>query len=147
MKHWQHTLYLSCLAFMGQAALAADNAGVVKVSKGAVTLERAGQKGDAPVGTLVFSSDRFVTGADGSVGITLRDNTLLSAGPNSAVELNQFAFNTTTHAGAIDASVKRGTLSVISGKIAKAAPESVRFSAPGMTLGVRGTSFLIDAAR
>ena len=34
---------------------------------------------------------------------------------------------------------------ISSGKIAKATPEAVRFSAPGMTLGVRGTSFVIDA--
>ena len=47
----------------------------------------------------------------------------------------------------IDATVKRGTLSVISGKIAKATPQAVKFSAPGMTLGVRGTSFIIDAGQ
>ena len=135
------------LVFFSHAAIAADEAGMVKFSKGSVGLERAAQRLAAPVGTRIFASDRIVTGADGSIGITLRDNTLLSAGPNSTVDLNKFAFNSTTHAGAIDASVKRGTLSVISGKIAKATPEAVSFSAPGMTLGVRGTSFLIDAGQ
>jgi hypothetical protein len=72
---------------------------------------------------------------------------MLSAGPNSIVDLNKFAFDSTTHAGAIDATVRKGTLSVISGKIAKATPEAVSFAAPGMTLGVRGTSFLIDAGQ
>ncbi|MBP6851471.1 MAG: FecR domain-containing protein, partial [Rhodoferax sp.] len=88
-----------------------------------------------------------ITGSDGSVGITLRDNTILSAGPNSTVDLTKFAFNSTTHAGAIDATVRRGTLSVTSGKIAKATPDAVSFSAPGMTLGVRGTTFIIDAGQ
>lgn len=147
MNHWMPTGLLLALALAGHAAWAADEAGVVKTSKGSVVLERSGDKVDAAVGTKVFSSDRVMTGADGSVGITLRDNTLLSAGPNSTVELNKFTFNTTTHSGTIDVTVKRGTLSVISGKIAKATPEGVSFSAPGMTLGVRGTSFLIDAAR
>ncbi|MCY7308441.1 MAG: FecR domain-containing protein [Rhodoferax sp.] len=135
------------LVLFSHTAMAADEAGMVKVSKGSVGLERGGQRLAAPVGTRIFASDRIVTGADGSVGITLRDNTLLSAGPNSTVDLIKFAFNSTTHSGAIDASVKRGTLSVISGKIAKATPEAVSFSAPGMTLGVRGTSFLIDAGQ
>lgn len=126
-------------------AMAGNEAGVVKISKGEVMVERDAQKLVVVVGTRIFSSDRVTTGADGAVGITLQDNTLLSAGPNSTVDLNKFAFDSTTHAGAIDATVKRGTLSVISGKIAKATPEAVRFSAPGMTLGVRGTSFLIDA--
>jgi len=126
---------------------AADEAGIVKTSKGQVTVERAGQKLPAPVGTRIFSSDTVLTGADGAVGITLRDNTILSAGPNSQVDLTKFAFNSTTHAGAIDATVKRGTLSVTSGKIAKASPNNVSFSAPGMTLGVRGTTFVIDAGQ
>lgn len=142
-------LYLApmVLALACQVAWAATDAGVVKTSKGSVVIERSGQKVDAPVGTRILASDRVSTGADGSVGITLRDNTILSAGPNSTVDLNKFDFNTTTHAGTIDASVKRGTLSVISGKIAKASPENVNFSAPGMTLGVRGTSFVIDAGQ
>ena len=135
------------LVFFGHMAVAADAAGTVKISRGSVTVERSGQRMGVPVGTRIFASDRILTGADGSVGITLRDNTLLSAGPNSTVDLNKFAFNSTTNAGAIDASVKRGTLSVVSGKIAKATPDAVNFSAPGMTLGVRGTSFIIDAGQ
>ena len=132
----------------GAGALwAAGEAGTVKTSKGSVTIERAGQKLAAPVGTQIYAADAVLTGADGVVGITLRDNTILSAGPNSRVDLNKFAFDSTTHAGTIDASVRRGTLSVSSGKIAKASPGNVSFSAPGMTLGVRGTTFLIDAGQ
>ena len=135
-------LGLSCLH-----ASASEEAGVVKVSKGEVLIERGQQQQAATVGSRIFSSDRVTTGADSAVGITLRDNTLLSAGPNSTIDLHKFSFDSTTHAGTIDASVKRGTLSVISGKIAKATPQAVKFSAPGMTLGVRGTSFIIDAGQ
>jgi len=145
MQHLR--LALLTLAFSVHAAWAATPAGLVKTSKGTVSIERAGQKIAAPVGAPVLASDRVMTGADGSVGITLRDNTILSAGPNSIVDLNKFSFNSTTHAGTIDATVRRGTLSVISGKIAKATPDNVSFSAPGMTLGVRGTSFVIDAGQ
>lgn len=126
-------------------ACAADEAGVVKVSKGSAVLERAGQKLPATVGAKVYANDRIVTGADGSVGITLRDLTLLSAGPNSMIDINKFSFDSTTHAGTIDAAVKRGTLSVVSGKIAKTSPDNVRFTTPGSTLGVRGTEFIVDA--
>jgi hypothetical protein len=147
MADWKHTALACLVALASHVAWAAEEAGVVKTSKGEVSIERSGQKVDAPVGTRIFASDRVMTGADSSVGITLHDNTLLSAGPNSTVDLNKFMFNSTTHTGAIDASVKRGTLSVISGKIAKASPEAVSFKAPGMTLGVRGTSFVIDAGQ
>ena len=147
MKHFRHATLALALAFLSNAALGSEDAGVVKTSKGTVAVERGGQRLSAPVGTRIFASDRITTGADGSVGITLRDNTMLTAGPNSSVDLNKFAFDTTTHAGVIDATVKRGTLAVISGKVAKATPEAVSFSAPGMTLGVRGTSFVIDAGQ
>lgn len=147
MKHLKHSVLALALVCSSHAIWAAEEAGVVKISKGTVAIERSGLKVEAPVGTRILASDRITTGADGSIGITLHDNTVLSAGPNSTVDLNKFAFNSTTHAGAIDATVKRGTLSVISGKIAKATPEAVSFSAPGMTLGVRGTSFVIDAGQ
>lgn len=147
MTHATSVALSVALALASLGAWAAGDAGLVKVSRGSVVLERGSQKLDAPVGTRIQASDRIVTGPDSAVGITLRDSTLLSAGANSVIDLNAFAFNSTTHAGAIDATVKRGTLSVISGKIAKASPEAVRFSAPGMTLGVRGTSFLIDAGQ
>jgi hypothetical protein len=127
------------------SALWAEPAGMVKTARGTASIERSGQKIPVTVGALVESGDRIVTAADGAVGITLRDNTLLSAGPNATLDLKKFAFNSTTHAGVIDASVRRGTLSVISGKIAKANPDGMVVSTPSVTLGVRGTEFMVDA--
>lgn len=147
MNTLKATAFAITVLFAAAPAQAAEQAGMVKISRGQVTVERDNRQLPAPVGTRIFSSDRVITGTDGSVGITLRDNTLLSAGPNSTVDINKFSFDSTTHAGTIDASVRRGTLSVISGKIAKASPEAVRFSAPGMTLGVRGTNFVMDAGQ
>ncbi|CAB3776068.1 hypothetical protein LMG28614_00139 [Paraburkholderia ultramafica] len=126
------------------AGEAADAAGVVKTVKGTVQIERAGGSSGAAIGSDVYSSDRIVTGPQSSVGITLRDTTQLSAGANTSLELNKFAFNSTTHDGVLDATVKRGSLAVISGKLAKANPDSVRFSTPTTTLGVRGTEFIIE---
>jgi hypothetical protein len=126
-------------------ATGAEDAGVVKTTKGSVTIQRGSEKIAAAPGARVAAADRIVTGADGSVGIILRDNTLLSAGPNSTLVLERFAFDSTTHAGTVDASLKRGTLSVVSGKIAKQSPDAVQFRTPNAILGVRGTEFVIDA--
>lgn len=133
--------------FCTAGALAQEAAGVVKVVNGAAFIESSGQRQAATVGSKVFVTDRVITGPGGSIGIILRDSTMLSAGPNAQLQMNKFAFDTTTHAGTIDASVKRGTVAVISGKIAKATPENVSFSTPSMTLGVRGTEFIIDAGQ
>lgn len=125
-------------------AVASDVAGVVKTVKGMVQIERAGGNSAAVIGSDVYSRDRVVTGPASSVGITLRDTTQLSAGANTTLELDRFAFDSTTYGGELHASVKRGSLAVISGKLAKANPDSVRFSTPTTTLGVRGTQFIIE---
>ncbi len=108
-------------------------------------VERGGQKLAAVAGSPVFAGDRIITGADSSVGITLRDDTLLSTGPKSVLALDSFAFDTTTHAGVINGSLKRGTLAVVSGKIAKQSSNTVQFRTPATIIGVRGTEFMIEA--
>lgn len=135
-------VWAAVLLVASSCALA--GAGMVKTAQGTVTIERSGQKIAAQTGAVVEAADRVITGADGRVGITLADSTRLSAGPNSVLDLNQFVFDPVSHAGKIDASVKRGTLSVISGKIAHANPSAVTFRTPTTTLGVRGTEFIID---
>ena len=128
-------------------ALAADGeaAGMVKNSKGDVSIERVGARLPCVVGTPVFAADKLRTGADGAVGVTLRDNTLLSAGPNSLFVLDKFVFDSTTNAGAVSVNVRKGTLAVATGKIARQTPESVDFRTPTSVIGVRGTEFVIEA--
>jgi hypothetical protein len=138
-------LWLTALMLMvALSAFAADDAGVIKTVKGSVGIERSSQKISAAVGMHVFTGDLVITGTDGAVGITLRDNTLLSAGPKSTLVLNRFAYNSSTNSGVIDASVKRGTLAVVSGKIAKNSPDSVQFRTAAAILGTRGTEFVVD---
>ncbi len=140
----KYALILACSCMAVADACAADVAGVVKTLKGTVHIERSGGSSSVAIGSEVYSSDRIVTGPQSSIGITLRDNTLLSEGANSVLELNKFAFNTTTYDGTLDATIKRGSLAVIDGKLAQANPGSVRYSTPTTTLGVRGTEFIIE---
>ncbi len=127
------------------SAHASDDAGLVKNVKGDVSIQRGEQKIAVKPGTRLQVSDRVITGANSSVGITLHDGTLLSAGPNSTLTLNKFEFDNTTHKGILDASLKRGTLAVVSGKLSKSSPDAVKYRTPTSILGVRGTEFLLEA--
>lgn len=127
------------------SAYAENYAGLIKVSKGSATIERGDKKLAAKPGTRVLVSDVITTGADSTVGITLDDGTLLSAGPNSTLALNKFAFDSTTNKGALDASLKRGTLAVVSGKLSKTSSAAVTYRTPTSILGVRGTEFVLEA--
>ena len=124
------------------AGLAAD-AGEIKTISGTVQLERAGKKLPVKIGMAVQQADTVITGADGSAGIIFTDNSRLSVGPNSVLAIDKYAFDTTTHAGQFDASLKKGTLAVISGKMVKQSPESMRVRTPSSIMGVRGTEFVV----
>jgi hypothetical protein len=135
---------IGILAFSA-AALAAD-VGEIKTASGAAHVERDGKRLSVTVGMQVQESDKLVTGADGAVGVTFLDNTLVSAGPNSTLVIDSYRFDSTTHAGKFDASLPRGSLAVISGKMVKQSPEAMRIRTPSSVLGVRGTEFVVKVA-
>ena len=92
---------------------AAADIGQIKTSKGQVSVERAGQVLPGEVGTRLEVADVLKTGADGTVGITMRDNSLLSAGPNSILALQHFEFDATTSQGRFDRSEHVGHLDTV----------------------------------
>lgn len=141
---WIIALTAAALAFPA-AALAAE-IGQVKTVKGAAHIERAGKKLPATAGMQVHQADTVVTGADGSVGITFLDNSLFSAGPNSVLALERYRFDSTTHAGEFEASLKKGSVAVVSGKMVKQSPESLRIRTPTGIMGARGTEFVVKVS-
>jgi len=143
MKSRVIALMLPMVLALGVAVAAAEDAGQIKTSKGAAQIERAGKKLPANVGQVVQQGDLVITGADGSVGITFRDSSLVSIGPDSVLAIDRFVFDSTTHQGNFDASLKQGTLAVVSGKLAKQSPDAMKVKTPAAILGVRGTEFLV----
>jgi hypothetical protein len=136
------TIVAACLVVAAALAQAAD-IGQVKIVKGRVTIERAGQALPATAGMHVQASDVVKTGSDGSVGITMTDNSLLSAGPDSVLTLDRYEFDEVTSAGAFDASLRQGTLAVVSGRLAKQSRDAMKVRTPSAVLGVRGTEFVV----
>jgi len=138
-------LLLATLAAGLVASATGAEIGQIKVSKGQVSIERRGQVLPGTLGTRLEPSDILRTGPDGSVGVTMSDNSLLSAGPNSILSLDRYDFDATTNQGRFDAQLKKGSLAVISGRIAKQNPEAMTVRTPSAILGVRGTEFVVSA--
>jgi len=134
-------LLVASLCFAAAAHAAA--VGEIKIVKGSATVERQGQKLAAAPGMKIMQSDTVVTGSDGAIGITFADNSLMSAGPNSTLAIDRFSFDSTTHAGEFQSSLKRGTVAVVSGKMVKQSPESMKIRTPATIMGVRGTEFVV----
>lgn len=134
---------MAAVAAAFAVAAYASDVGVIKTVRGAVHVERGGERIAAAPGMSVRASDTLVTGADGAVGLTFVDETMISAGPSTVLQIERYRFNSTTHDGQFDASLKKGSLAVVSGKMVKQTPGSMRVRTPSSVMGVRGTEFLV----
>ncbi|MEO8303623.1 MAG: FecR domain-containing protein [Betaproteobacteria bacterium] len=146
IRHGDLRWFLAAAFAVGAvASVDATDIGQVKVAKGQVSIERGTQLLPGTAGARLQTGDVLKTGADGSVGLTMTDNSLLSAGPNSILSLDRYEFDSTTSQGQFDASLSKGSLAVISGRIAKQSPEAMKVRTPASILGVRGTEFVVSA--
>lgn len=143
--HWSCLSLLALTLAVAPAARADDPIGQIKSAAGRVAIDRQGSSHPAAAGDRVFQADVISTGDDGTIGITFADNSMMSLGPKSILALDQFRFDTTTHEGVFDSSLRRGTLAVKSGQICQQTPEAMHIKTPSALLGVRGTEFLVRA--
>jgi len=130
--------------FLIMSASAADPAaGFLKTVKGTASIIRQGEAIPAVVGAKIFKDDTLRTGADGSLGVTFLDDTVMSLGPGSEVALKDFEFSPAEGRLSIFVRMLKGTAVYLSGIIAKLAPQAVRFETPKANIGVRGTRFAV----
>jgi len=134
---------LGAFALAASAATPGAEIGQLKSANGDVWIERSGARLPGTVGTRVRTADVVKTGADGSAGMVMVDNSLLSIGPNSVLSLDRLDYDATTQRGQFDSSLSKGSLSVVSGRIAKQSPDAMSVRTPSAILGVRGTEFVV----
>jgi len=118
-------------------------AGRVKVVSGAAFVVREGKQLPATVGTPIFEQDRLFTGPGGRMGVTLRDDTRLSIGPQTTIEINRFLYAPAESQFAFVLRVVQGVVAYVSGRIAKLSPDAVRLETPAAVVGVRGTRLVL----
>ena len=122
-----------------------DVIGIVRNCEGNATINRGNQAIPAVPGAKLKTGDVLATGPGGSMGITLRDNSSLSIGPQSSVALQDFLFSPAEGKMSLVARLAKGTMAYMSGIIGKLSPESVRFETPVASIGIRGTCFVVNA--
>lgn len=125
-------------------ALAGEQAGIIKTTNGFAEIERGDATIPASIGAAVYVDDVLSTGDDGAVGVALRDNTVLSLGPNSEMGLSEFSFDSQTLDGSVETALNAGTLSMLSGEIVKQNPGAIKINTPMAVLSVRGTKFAVE---
>jgi hypothetical protein len=118
-------------------------AGRIKVATGSAVILRGGSTLPARPGDAVFASDTLQTGADGSLGVTLKDDTRLSLGPRTEVRVERYVYAPDRGALGMVLHFVRGVAAYVSGHMAKLAPDAIRLETPAAIVGVRGTTVAI----
>lgn len=139
-------LLILTLASPSPSAAAGETIGSIKNVSGSAAVLRGAERLAAAPGLRLFQGDILETGADGSLGLILRDDSLLSLGPSSRIALEKFVFVPSEGKLGLRARVLRGTMAFLSGLITRLAPESTTFVTPVATIGVRGTRFAVLVA-
>ena len=118
-------------------------AGHVKIATGAAFIVRQNTTLAAKPGDAVFATDTLRTQANGTIGVTLADDTRVSLGPDSEMRLERYVFAPADGALGMVLNFVHGVAAYVSGRMAKLSPDSVRLETPAAIVGVRGTTVAI----
>ncbi|MEN9983744.1 MAG: hypothetical protein RI918_1713 [Pseudomonadota bacterium] len=132
----------SSFAFAQTSPSAAS--GIVKIVTGDVRVldtqgERALKSGDA-----VLENSRLTTGKQSSASLVLRDGTTLVLSENSQFIVEKFAFDATTQNGSMLINLLQGSMRMLTGLIAKINPDAIQVKTKTLSVGIRGTDFIVD---
>jgi FecR protein len=118
-------------------------AGHIKIATGSAFIVRQNATLPAKPGDAVYAIDTLKTDADGTLGVTLMDDTRLSLGPSSEVRLERYVFSPAEGGLGMVLNFVRGVAAYVSGRMAKLAPDAIRLETPAAIVGVRGTTVAI----
>ncbi|NVN89663.1 MAG: FecR domain-containing protein [Desulfuromonadales bacterium] len=122
----------------------ADHVGIVKAMAGEVVITRNDHTMKAAPNMKLREGDIVQTGPDGKAGLILEDDTVISMGFNTRIAIKSFLFQPNDKKLSLIARIFQGTVSFVSGQIARLAPHLVHIETPTATVGLRGTHVLIQ---
>ncbi len=142
MKRLIQVMLFAALVLSG-ATWAQEAIGFVKTVTGDATVTDGGKAVKAVAGTPVRLNSVLKTGSKGAMGVTFKDNSVMSFGPDTEVTVDEYLYAPAKGDLKFGASMSKGALNVVTGAIAKLKPEAVSLKTPTGTIGVRGTHFAV----
>ncbi len=141
-----------CLREQKQASRVADsNAGIigrVGVLEGPLSATSAkGVERSLGISSPVFEGDRLEMGNRGYATVVMRDGSRVLINQGSRLVLSQFRYQPRqADQGNMLVDLLRGNFRIVTGLLAKARPDHVRFNTATATIGIRGTAFDVVCA-
>ena len=134
-----------CLVLAGSLSAWADDAaiGYVKTLSGEASVTTGKSKVVAQLGTPLFQGSQLKTGPKSSMGITFKDDTVMSFGPDTELTVDEYLYAPAQGKLKLGTQMAKGSMNYVSGVIAKLQPDAVSVKTPTGTIGVRGTQFVV----
>ncbi len=126
------------------AQAAADQIGQVATLQGSATVTRAKAATAITlrVNDPVFKNDTLATAANSTLGVTFDDQTTFSLSQNTRIVVDEFVYAEGGAANAASFNVATGTAAFVASLVAKTG--NMKITTPVATLGIRGTTGVID---
>jgi hypothetical protein len=118
--------------------------GYVKTVSGEASVTTGKSRIAAQLGTPLFMGSHLQTGHKSTLGVTFKDDTVMSFGPDTELTVDEYLYAPNQGKLKLAASITRGSLNYVSGVIAKLQPDAVTVKTPTGTIGVRGTQFVVS---
>jgi hypothetical protein len=137
-------LIASALVFCAACVQAAGAPiGFVKTISGDATVTTEKSSVKAQAGTPVYEGSQLKTGSKSSMGVTFKDETVMSFGPDTELTVDEYLYAPSQGKLKLGSKMAKGSMNYVSGVIAKLQPDAVSVRTPTGTIGVRGTQFLL----
>jgi len=130
---------LAALAGLMSGYTMAQEAGnLARVSGRATVTSADNTTREAKSNEAVSTGDIISTTAGSEVLVRFKDNSTMIVRSDSKVKISQFRFDKKA-TDTVNTNLMSGTLRAVSGQIAKATPQNVKYDAGAATIGIRGT--------
>ena len=119
------------------------NIGKVSALKGDANIQRGKDNIVVKIGSILEKNDTISTKENAKVQIIFEDNTIITLGKNSALNINDYVYDTKTPKNSkTDFNFFKGAFKTISGNIGKINREKFKLKTKSATMGIRGTIIL-----
>ena len=117
--------------------------GDLREAEGRILMDRGGREIFGRRGMRVFKKDNIRASGNASGAVVFRDETSIRFGPDTTFSLDDFEYTPEEKNFLLHSGVTKGVAVVVTGAIAKSAPETMAFKMPKGTIGIRGTKFTL----
>lgn len=121
--------------------------GKITTIEGKVLIERNNTKIVGVLGYEIEEKDIISTQVNSKIKITFIDNTIVTIGKESSLNIEEYIFNTSTKEAKTELNVLKGAFHTITGEIGKVNPDKFKLKTKSASIGIRGTEFYGDENR